>query len=125
MQFYVSIHSDSFALPLPIFRSIDGSKIRLLKSATKSVNETSNPSETVPPNFEAIKIPKPKNSTTEVYIMLTPVSLIAHITDAFELLFVRISSCLYLARKCMELSTDIPKAMLNTITVLGFNDIPQ
>ena len=43
-----------------------GNKIKLDNMATKSVNATSTPSAMVPPNSEAIKIPKPKNNTTDV-----------------------------------------------------------
>ncbi len=46
--------------------SKQGNKIKLDNMATKRVNATRTPSAIVPPKSEAIKIPNPKKSTTEV-----------------------------------------------------------
>ena len=56
--------------------------------------------------------------------MLTPVSLMATIADLRMFPLFALSSCLYLAKKCMVSSMEIPKAMLNTRMVDGFIGIP-
>ncbi len=56
--------------------------------------------------------------------MLTPVSLSAMTTDLRISQLVTFSSCRYLARKWMVLSTEMPKAMLKTRIVEALMGIP-
>jgi len=49
----------------------------------------------------------------------------AHIIDTFLFCCVLNSSWRYFDRKWIELSTDIPKAILKTITVLGLSGMPR
>ena len=69
-----------------------------LKDAINKVIETNRPKATVPPKSDAIKIKNPKNKTTDVYNILTPVSCKAAKTDSLIEPLVEISSCLYLAK---------------------------
>ena len=57
------------------------------------------PNERVPSNSLMANIKKPKNSTMEVYIMLTPVSFTAARTALRMCQPLAWSSCLYLAKK--------------------------
>ena len=75
----------------------DGNKIKFVSIATNNVKEIKIPSAWVPPNSEAEKIENPKNKIIDVYIILTPVSLI-EVSTALDIFFV-FSSCLYLAKK--------------------------
>ena len=52
--------------------------------------------------------------------MLTPVSRRALYTDFFTSQLLVINSCLYLAKKWIVSSTEIPKAILKTNIVEGF-----
>ena len=65
--------------------------------ATNKVKETKTPNAWVPPNSDAVNMENPKNKMIEVYIILTPVSLI-EISTEFEILLV-FNSCLYFAKK--------------------------
>ena len=56
--------------------------------------------------------------------MLIPVSLRAANTALSIFHLVLINSCLYLAKKWMVSSTEIPKAILKTSTVEGFKGMP-
>ena len=57
--------------------------------------------------------------------MLTAVSLNEIYTAALTFLLLAINSCLYLARKCIVSSTEIPNAILKTKIVDGFRGIPE
>ena len=59
--------------------------------ATNKVKETKTPKACVPPNSEAVNMVKPKNKIMEVYIMLTPVSLIEISTES-EILLVTVNA---------------------------------
>ena len=56
--------------------------------------------------------------------MLRPVSRMELFTAHLIFQPFAFNSCLYFARKCKLSSTEIPKAILNTSMVEGFNGIP-
>ncbi len=60
----------------PIHKSKTGSKIRLVRVATSSVKEVSQPRAWVLPKPLNTKMINPAINTSEVYIILIPVSLI-------------------------------------------------
>ena len=105
-------------------KSSVGSRSRFANIATKSVTLTSKPNERVPSNSESVNIINPLNKTIEVYIILTPVSSTAKITALLMFQFRRVSSCLYLAKKCIVSSIEIPNAIENTRMVEGLIAIP-
>ena len=80
-------------------KSKEGSKSRFVNIATPRVIETSNPRYLVPSNSDMANIKKPKNKTIDVYIMLTPVSFRASITESLMFQPLKFNSCLYLAKK--------------------------
>ena len=98
-----------------------GSKIRLVNMEITKVVDVSKPNAMVPPKEENAKMMKPAKSTTEVYIMLLPVSIILSLTaTGMKKLFDHIS-CRYFARNLIELSTEIPNVILNINAVLAFS----
>ena len=56
--------------------------------------------------------------------MLAPISFILLLTAMGTKKLLANSSCRYLARKCIEKSTEIPKAILKVMAVLGLKGIP-
>ena len=56
--------------------------------------------------------------------MLAPISFMLLLTATGTKKLLAKSSCRYLARKCIEKSTEIPKAMLKVMAVLGLKGIP-
>ena len=92
----------------------EGSNIKFVNMATSRVTDTKTPKERVPSNSLMANIKKPKNSTIEVYIMLTPVSRTAASTACRMFQPFDCSSWRYLAKKWMVSSTEMPKATENT-----------
>jgi hypothetical protein len=85
-----------------------------------SVIDVNNPRAIIPPKEEKAKMINPANNTIDVYIMLFPVSMMLSLTaTGMKKLFERIS-WRYLARKRIELSTEIPNVMLKMSAVLAF-----
>ena len=101
-----------------------GNNIRLLSKAIKSVNAVNNPKAIVPPKSENTNMMNPKKSITAVYIILVLISFCTF-AKASDMLEELVSSILYLVRKCIEKSTAIPNATLNTSTVLGLKLTPK
>ena len=90
----------------------------------KSVNAVNSPKAMVPPKSEKTKMINPKKRMTAVYIILVLISFCT-LATASDILAELVSSILYLVRKCMEKSTAIPNATLNTSTVLGLKFTPK
>ncbi len=88
-----------------------------------NVVEVNSPNATVPPKSESAKMINPAKSAIDVYIILLPVSRILSLTaTGIKKLLDRIS-CRYLARKRIELSTEIPNVILKINAVLAFKGI--
>ena len=101
----------------------EGNRNILENRDATNVIETSIPKYLVPSKLEDAKVINPKNKMTEVYIILTPVSWMV-LETVFEISHLwRLSSCLYLAKKWIVKSTEIPKATLKTRTVEGLRGI--
>ena len=103
---------------------MDGKINKFENKAIRRVKEIKKPMACVPPNEEAIKMAKPKNNTIDEYNMLTPVSRKA-ITMLFLMLnLLCLSSRRYLDKKCIELSIEMPNAILNIKMVEGLIGTP-
>ena len=105
--------------------SNEGNKNMLHNNAMTRVNEIRYPRASVPPKDDRIKMANPKNSTTDEYSILYPVSLRASSTDTLIFQLFHLNCSLYRERKCIALSTEIPRAILNIRIVDGLMDMPR